>query len=38
MDIEIVKVKEEEKEILAHLIELYEYDFSEYENNDVNFL
>ena len=38
MDIEIIKVVEEEREILARLIELYEYDFSEYENSDVNFL
>ena len=36
MNIEIVKVLEEEKTILSHLIELYEYDFSEYENSDVN--
>lgn len=33
---EIVRVEEEQREILAHLIELYEYDFSEYENSDVN--
>jgi len=38
MDIEIVKVKAEEREILARLIELYEYDFSEYENSDVSSL
>ena len=38
MNIEIVKVATEEREILARLIELYEYDFSEYENRDVNFL
>lgn len=36
MKIEIVKVEEEQREILAHLIELYEYDFTEYEDNDVN--
>ncbi len=36
MNLEIVKVEEEQREILAHLIELYEYDFSEYENSDVN--
>lgn len=36
MSVEIVKVEEEQREILAHLIELYEYDFSEYENSDVN--
>ena len=34
--VEIEKVQEEQREILAHLIELYEYDFSEYENSDVN--
>ncbi len=36
MQIELVPVIEEQREILAHLIELYEYDFSEYENSDVN--
>lgn len=36
MKIELVPVPEEQREILAHLIELYEYDFSEYENSDVN--
>lgn len=34
--IELVRAEEEQREILAHLIELYEYDFSEYENSDVN--
>ena len=38
MKVEIVPVLEEEKTILAHLIELYEYDFSEFENSDVNAL
>jgi predicted acetyltransferase len=38
MKIEIVPVLEEEKIILSHLIELYEYDFSEFENSDVNSL
>ncbi|XMB85307.1 GNAT family N-acetyltransferase [Mycoplasmatota bacterium WC44] len=38
MKIEIVPVLEEEKTILARLIELYEYDFTEFENNDVNSL
>jgi len=38
MKIEIVPVPEEEKTILARLIELYEYDFSEFNNNDVNAL
>src|SRR3989344_611742 len=35
MDIDLVKVKIEEKPILANLLELYVYDFSEMENNDV---
>lgn len=34
--VELARVEEEQREILAHLIELYEYDFSEYENSDVN--
>jgi predicted acetyltransferase len=34
--IEIIPVVEEEKQILSHLIELYEYDFSEYGDSDVN--
>ena len=36
MNVKLMKVKEEQKSILAHLIELYEYDFSEFEDNDVN--
>jgi len=36
--IELVSVLEEEKSILANLIELYEYDFSEFENTDLNAL
>ena len=36
MKIEITPVLEEEKTILGNLIELYEYDFSEFENIDVN--
>jgi len=36
MEMEISLVKEEEKLILAHLIELYEYDFSDFEDTDVN--
>lgn len=36
MKLEIQKVDLEEREILARLIELYEYDFSEYEDRDVN--
>lgn len=38
MHVEVVPVLEEEKTILSQLIELYEYDFSEYENTDVNAL
>lgn len=38
MNIEIIPVLEEEKTILGHLIELYEYDFSEFQNTDVNSL
>ena len=38
MKIEIIPVREEEKLILSHLIELYEYDFSEFEGTDVNAL
>lgn len=38
MNIEVIRVMEEEREILARLLELYEYDFSEYENSDLNFL
>ncbi|MDO5292018.1 MAG: GNAT family N-acetyltransferase [bacterium] len=36
MNIELIKVEEEQREILAHLTELYQYDFSEYDNQDVN--
>ncbi|HXK50010.1 MAG TPA: GNAT family N-acetyltransferase [Clostridiales bacterium] len=38
MKIEIIPVKEEEKTILGHLLELYNYDFSEFEDSDVNAL
>ncbi|MBD8499015.1 GNAT family N-acetyltransferase [Paenibacillus arenosi] len=34
--IEIVEVQEEEKSILRQLLELYEYDFSEFNDRDVN--
>lgn len=34
----IERVNEDEKLVLAHLIELYEYEFSEYNQNDVNHL
>ena len=36
MNIELVKVKETEKSILHQLVELYNYDFSEYDQADVN--
>jgi predicted acetyltransferase len=36
MDIIIEPVKKEEKEILRNLLEKYTYEFSQYENNDVN--
>jgi len=38
MKIEIVPAKEEDKLILSHLLELYEYDFSDFEGSDVNSL
>jgi len=38
MSIEIILVQEEEKLILSHLLELYEYDFSDFEGTDVNSL
>lgn len=36
MNLIVEKIKEDEKLILAHLLELYEYDFSEYNHNDVS--
>ncbi len=36
MKIELTPVKEEEKTILGHLLELYNHDFSEFEETDVN--
>lgn len=36
LHIEIVPVLEEEKSILSQLIELYEYDFSEFTGKDIN--
>jgi predicted acetyltransferase len=36
MDISIVPVKKEEKEILRNLLEKYDYEFSQYDNRDVN--
>ncbi|NMF01341.1 GNAT family N-acetyltransferase [Aneurinibacillus aneurinilyticus] len=36
MKIELQKVSIEEKHILRHLLELYQYDFSEFDLEDVN--
>ena len=36
MKIELIEVKEREKSILRQLLELYAYDFSEYDNADIN--
>lgn len=36
MEIELKKVELYEREILARLIELYEYDFSDFEQSDLN--
>ncbi len=36
MQIELSSVREDEKTILGHLLELYNYDFSEFEDTDVN--
>jgi predicted acetyltransferase len=36
MNIEIVQVSKNEKEILRNLLEKYNYEFSQYDNNDVN--
>ncbi|WP_124098039.1 GNAT family N-acetyltransferase [Ruminococcus sp. Marseille-P6503] len=36
MNIEITKVKEEEKEILRNLLEKYDYEFSQYDGRDVD--
>ncbi|QQG43795.1 MAG: GNAT family N-acetyltransferase [Candidatus Daviesbacteria bacterium] len=36
MKIELVTVRDEEKHILANLLELYEYDFSEFSNSDLD--
>jgi predicted acetyltransferase len=36
MNIEIELVKKEEKEILRNLLEKYSYEFSQWENTDVN--
>ena len=36
MRIELIEVKETEKSVLRQLVELYAYDFSEYDDADVN--
>lgn len=36
MDIKIVPVRIEDKEILSNLIEKYNYEFSQYDNREVN--
>jgi predicted acetyltransferase len=36
MSIEIINVTKNEKEILRNLLEKYNYEFSQYDNNDVN--
>jgi predicted acetyltransferase len=38
MLIEVIPIKEEEKLILSHLLELYHYEFSDFEKTDVNAL
>ncbi|SMF76953.1 Predicted acetyltransferase [Paenibacillus uliginis N3/975] len=35
-EVQLCEVLEEQKSVLRQLIELYEYDFSEFNNNDVN--
>jgi predicted acetyltransferase len=36
MDISVLSVSKDEKDILRNLLEKYTYEFSQYENNDVN--
>ncbi len=36
MEIELIEVQEEEKSVLRNLMELYAYDFSEFDDADVN--
>jgi predicted acetyltransferase len=36
MEIKIIQVSREQKEILRNLMEKYDYEFSQYENMDVN--
>lgn len=36
MDVQIRKASVEQKVVLRHLLELYKYDFSEFDREDVN--
>lgn len=36
MNVELQRVKLEEREILSNLLEKYDYEFSQYDNRDVN--
>lgn len=36
MDIKLVKVEIDDKEILRNLLEKYDYEFSQWDNRDVN--
>ncbi len=36
MKVELITVPEDDKSVLLHLMELYAYDFSEYDDADVN--
>jgi predicted acetyltransferase len=36
MDIQLIKVSIQDKIVLENLLELYKYDFSEFDNEDVN--
>jgi len=36
LEIELIEIKESEKSVLRQLMELYSYDFSEYDQADVN--
>ena len=37
IDIKLTPVGVDEKEILRHLLEKYNYEFSQYDNKDVNY-
>jgi predicted acetyltransferase len=36
MDIQLKRVAEEDKQVLRNLLELYQYDFSEFDKRDIN--